>query len=172
VDLSSQLFFASERAPLPAAGVLHQALASCRAEVLRRGLPAFLPAACARLDRRSYVLLEPAVDGCEAWLICWPPGTGAPWHDHGAARGVARVLRGSLREQRELAGAAHTLRRDWRPGAVIELAHGVRHDVHNIARRVAYSIHVYDPRLAQMTFYERDAAGALSPLRTEQSREW
>ena len=157
-------------APPSAAGSLYESLGHCRAEVLRRGVQAFLPAGSARLDHRSYALLEPPIDGCEAWLICWPPGTGAPWHDHGSARGIACVLQGSLTERRF--ATTRVLQRTWRPAQVIELPHGVRHDVRNASRRAAYSIHVYDPRLEQMTFYQRDAAGTLQPLRTEQSREW
>ena len=64
------------------------------------------------------------------------------------------------------------VQRLWRPAQVIELPQGVRHDVRNVTRRAAYSIHVYDPRLEHMTFYQRDAAGTLQPLRTELPREW
>jgi predicted metal-dependent enzyme (double-stranded beta helix superfamily) len=172
VGLSSQVFIASPRAPLSAASALREALLGCHTEVLRRGLAAFLAPACERLDRRSYALLEATRGGCEAWLICWPPGTGAPWHDHGSARGIARVLRGSLREERQLPCTTRALRRAWRTDDVIELPQGVRHDVQNATRQAAYSIHVYDPQLLQMTFYQREVGGMLRPLRTEQSREW
>lgn len=167
-----QVFNAAEHAPPSAAGVTYQALGHCRAEVLRRGVQAFLPAQSPRLDRRSYARLEPPFDGCEAWLICWPPGTGAAWHDHGSARGVACVLSGSLREQRLASSAPRVLQRLWQPAQVIELPRGIRHDVRNVTARAAYSIHVYDPRLEHMTFYQCDAAGTLQPLRTELPREW
>src|SRR5262245_56260335 len=38
----------------------------------------------ARGAERAYLRL-PSREGCETWLIVWPPGARAPLHDHGGA---------------------------------------------------------------------------------------
>ncbi|HKU40664.1 MAG TPA: cysteine dioxygenase family protein [Polyangiales bacterium] len=147
-------------------------LAVCLDEVWRRGAESYFEARCTELARRSYALLTGAADSCEAWLICWPPGSAAPWHDHGTARGLARVVSGVLHETRLVPGTAHAAERRWRVGDTIELPLGVRHEVQNHAARAAFSLHVYDPRLSHMTFYERGAAGELSVSYIEEARQW
>ncbi len=153
-------------APHPLAGVLR----ACLHEVERAGLPFGLATPIG--TERSYQRLLPAGDGYEAWLICWPSGSSAPLHDHGSARGLAQVVRGSLHEWRCAAGKSELTERVWTSDRAIELPYGVCHEVRNLGEEVAYSVHVYDPRLDHMTFYDRDAAGALRPLRQEQRQQW
>jgi predicted metal-dependent enzyme (double-stranded beta helix superfamily) len=126
----------------------------------------------AGVTERAYLRLTSAAVRCEMWLIRWPAGSLAALHDHGPAYGVAQVLTGTLHELRFVDGVSAVQRRDWKPGAVIELARGICHEVRNISAQVAYSIHVYSPRLEQMTFYDRGARGELRALRQERSREW
>jgi predicted metal-dependent enzyme (double-stranded beta helix superfamily) len=120
---------------------------------------------------RSYLRL-PVARSCEAWLIRWPAGSCAPLHDHGGARGVAAMVRGTLREWRTELGLVRSAKRAWRYGDSIELAVGTCHEVHNLQRQTAYSIHVYEPRLERMTFYDRTLAGDLRPLRQEGASQW
>lgn len=158
--------------PPSAADDMRRTLSSCLDEVWRRGVDGYFETTAAQRSRRSYALLTSAADRCEAWLICWPPGTGAPWHDHGAASGLARVIGGVLHEARHVPLAARAAERRWRVGETIELPFGVRHEVQNLASRAAYSLHVYAPRLAHMTFYERNAAGELAVSHIEEARTW
>lgn len=145
-------------------------LERCRAFVRSRAVDAWI--ACeTESTERTYRRLT-AGPGAEAWLIRWPPGSVAPLHDHGAAHGLARVIRGALHEWRFEPGSAPPCQREWTPGRTIELAHGTCHEVRNPTRETTYSIHVYAPRLAHMTFYARAASGALEPLRREAASHW
>lgn len=118
---------------------------------------------------RSYVRL-PGLAGCEAWLIRWPPGSEAPLHDHGDASAVALVLRGELRERANLGG--DWFERPWECQTKVELPKHIRHHVWNESTEEAYSVHVYAPSLARMTFYERAVSGVLRVIRTEESGQW
>jgi predicted metal-dependent enzyme (double-stranded beta helix superfamily) len=151
---------------------LGMALATCRRQVRQDELiDAFEAEQRGQLER-AYSRLSAAGFGCEAWLIRWPPGSVAPLHDHGRARGVAQVVAGTLNELRFVPGSAVPQLRDWRPGESIDLARGICHEVRNLAGHTAYSIHVYAPRLERMTFYDRGACGELRPVRQERSIEW
>jgi hypothetical protein len=118
---------------------------------------------------RSYIRL-PSLAGCETWLIRWPPGSEAPLHDHGDASAVAVVLRGELRERAIL--DAGWFERSWRTQTKVELPKRIRHHVWNETRHDAYSVHVYTPSLARMTFYEHTLGGMLRVIRTEASEQW
>jgi len=82
------------------------------------------------------------------------------------------MVRGTLREWRTELGLVRSAKRAWRYGDSIELAVGTCHEVHNLQRQTAYSIHVYEPRLERMTFYDRTLAGDLRPLRQEGASQW
>jgi hypothetical protein len=143
------------------------------------------PTAYAPGAARSYLRL-PACVGCEAWLISWPPDSCSPLHDHGGARGFASVLHGELRECVRLAqpalersnqstrnsSANRWLERAWQTGGVIEIASDACHEVWNASTQTVYSLHVYEPKLASMTFYERTAAGGVRALRDERAEQW
>jgi predicted metal-dependent enzyme (double-stranded beta helix superfamily) len=118
---------------------------------------------------RSYLRL-PSSSGCETWLIRWPPGSEAPLHDHGDASAVALVLRGELRE-RAICGA-DWFERSWQAQVSVELPKHIRHRVWNESEQDAYSVHVYAPSLARMTFYEHTSNGMLRAIRTEESQQW
>jgi predicted metal-dependent enzyme (double-stranded beta helix superfamily) len=122
-----------------------------------------------RDEGRSYLRL-PSASGCETWLIRWPPGSEAPLHDHGDASAVALVLRGELRE-RAICGA-DWFERSWQPQVSVELPKHIRHRVWNEREQDAYSVHVYAPSLARMTFYEHTSNGMLRAIRTEESQQW
>lgn len=125
----------------------------------------FLP----RDDSRSYLRL-PSTTGCETWLIHWPPGSGAPLHDHGEASAVAVVLRGELRERAFYRG--ESFERLWQTQLAVDLPKDIRHAVWNESGEDAYSVHVYAPQLKSMTFYEHAADGTLQAIRSEGADEW
>jgi hypothetical protein len=152
--------------------MLRSVLAACRRQVREGLLLDLFEGRESGVVERAYMRLPPAAECWEAWLIRWPPGSLAPLHDHGSAHGLAQVLTGSLSELCFTPRVTVARRRDWKPGAEIELARGTCHEVRNVEARVAYSIHVYAPRLEHMTFYDRAAGGELRPLRQERSREW
>ena len=87
----------------------------------------------------------------QAWLISWPGGTSTGWHDHGAAAaGAFATLSGRLTEYTWHSGPyARTLG----PGRDRGFPAGHIHDVHNLARTPALSLHVYAPRLTTMSRY-------------------
>ena len=122
-----------------------------------------------RAGSRSYIRL-PSLGGCETWLIRWPPGSEAPLHDHGDASAVAQVLRGELRERANLHDK--WFERAWQRQAEVELPKHIRHHVWNESKEDAYSVHVYAPSLARMTFYEHTVNGMLRAIRTEESSQW
>jgi predicted metal-dependent enzyme (double-stranded beta helix superfamily) len=103
-------------------------------------------------------------------VIRWPPGSEAPLHDHGDAGAVAWVLRGELRERASL--AEQWFERTWQSHTKVELPKHIRHHVWNESTRDAYSVHVYAPSLARMTFYEHTVSGMLRAIRTEESAQW
>jgi len=164
--------FSSVLAPDLSLSALEKALATCCRRVREEDLLESFEAQQAGATERAYLRLAVAAIRCEAWLIRWPSGSVAPLHDHGSAHGVARVLAGTLHELRFASGTALAQERDWQPGCSIELARGTCHEVRNTGARTAFSLHVYAPRLEQMTFYDRGARGELRPVRKEQSEEW
>jgi predicted metal-dependent enzyme (double-stranded beta helix superfamily) len=151
---------------------LAEALAACRRRIREEALLDAFEARQAGSTERAYVRLPVAAIGCETWLIRWPAGSVAPLHDHGRAHGLAQVLAGALHEIRFSPGVAQLQVRDWQPGRAIELARGICHEVRNRGVHTAFSVHVYAPRLDQMTFYDRGARGELRAVRQEQTRQW
>lgn len=149
---------------------LLRTLERCRALVRSGAHEAWIDGEQAATER-TYLRLA-ASPAAEAWLIRWPPGSVAPLHDHGAAYGLAHVIEGALHEWRFEPESAHPHLRKWTSSRAVELAHGTCHEVRNLGRDTAYSIHVYAPRLAHMTFYARAASGKLEPLRREAASQW
>jgi len=121
-------------------------------------------------DHRVHVRLA-AADDWEAYLLTWPSGHGVEVHDHGRSAGAVAVVAGSLVEL----VARPTARSGARPGTDRLVRHrigagtvrpvppGRIHDVINVGRFPATSIHIYGPALETMTFYDDD----LRPVRTE-----
>lgn len=135
-------------------------------------LPAFpaLQQCWAAKAERSFMRV-PEPSGLEVWLIGWPPGTGAPLHDHGLAAGVAASLSGRLNESLRTPSGEWSMR-TWTPGLAVHLPRGVCHQVSNDESETAFSVHVYEPRLSFMTYYHRTSQGSLRPLRIEHAHQW
>jgi len=97
------------------------------------------------------------VDGAEAWVISWAPGTGLGLHDHGGAAGALVVVQGSLVEQWRTRRAPENLRTNWlTTGSVVAFDGDHVHEVTNRDTQPAVSIHVYAPSLERMTFFADD----------------
>jgi hypothetical protein len=103
-------------------------------------------------------LYVPILDlGCDAWVICWAPGTGLARHDHGGAAGAMAVVEGTLVERHGRTWAPTTfLRRVLDTGAVVAFGPDHIHEVRNEGVAPAISIHVYAPSLETMHFYGED----------------
>jgi hypothetical protein len=109
-----------------------------------------------------------AGEAWEAWIIGWPPGRSIELHDHGNAAGVVVVVSGVLVETAVVAsghGPATTSTRTLLPGTAVTMRRGHVHDIVNDGPEAALSVHVYGPRLTDMTYY-RVSGGVLEPLRT------
>ena len=96
----------------------------------------------------------------DAWLIVWSPDSTTGRHDHGGSGGLVRVLRGTLVERAWRTGDSDGDPRVHRigRGATLRVPVDGSHDVTNRSGRVAISLHVYAPRLAQMNFYPDQTA--------------
>lgn len=99
------------------------------------------------MDRAPQRLL--VTDAYEVWVIGWTEGQGVDMHDHGGSAGVLVVTEGVLTERR-----AGSEPEKLGPGAVQELSPSVRHEVANLDRAPATSIHVYSPPLVAMGYYD------------------
>jgi quercetin dioxygenase-like cupin family protein len=101
---------------------------------------------------RAYTRLDvPDGSAADAWVITWAPGSGLPRHDHGGAAGAIAVVEGELVE---LHGAtAVGRRRLLRPGSVVSFGVDHVHEVQNVGRVPAVSLHVYAPGLGTMRFF-------------------
>lgn len=120
-----------------------------------------------RPGERSWRLLADS-PRLQVWLIRWPVGTSTGWHDHGGARGGFTVVRGTLTERtRERSVVATEL--DEGEGRAFGGSH--LHDVVNLGREAAVSVHAYSPTLAQMTHYDL-VDGVLHPSGVEQRQAW
>lgn len=119
---------------------------------------------------RCYTKLLATVD-YDVWLIAWAASGALDLHDHGGARGVARVVEGQLVETYTDLIERHPLR-SLTIAAGQATAFGATrvHEVWNPGPAVALSVHAYSPPLATMTFYDARPSQFLEPLRCQQSR--
>ena len=109
-------------------------------------------------------------DVVDVWLISWAQEQVAELHDHARSLGALTVVRGSLVEQRWVAGKGlrtrhlHTGR-----GATFPLGHV--HDVANHLPEPAVSVHAYSQPLTAMSYYDVAGGGFLRRTRTELTDE-
>jgi hypothetical protein len=93
----------------------------------------------------------------QIWLLSWPAGTGTGWHDHGESAGAFLTVRGTLGEQTSH-GHRH-LRRTLTAGQGRTFDKNHIHSVFNAGLGTAFSVHLYTPRLTDMTRYAVTPAG-------------
>lgn len=103
-------------------------------------------------DGRSAVRLV-HTDCYEVWVLGWWPGQSVELHDHGTSHAAFTVVEGDLVEvtARRTGGLD---RRSLATGQTRSVPAGTRHDVLNLGTTPATSIHVYSPKLTEMTFYD------------------
>jgi quercetin dioxygenase-like cupin family protein len=87
----------------------------------------------------------------EAWLLTWLPGQSTQLHDHGGSAGAFAVLSGLIDESLPVDGNLETRR--YRAGSVRAFGSDHVHDVAARTRRRAVTLHVYTPRLTEMSRY-------------------
>ncbi len=106
--------------------------------------------------QRRYVAL-PGIEGVEAWLISWAPGTGIDLHDHGGAAGAMVLVEGALVERYGRTAHPTVLRsRVLDARAVVTFTADHVHAVRNEGVVAATSLHVYAPALGPMMFFGDD----------------
>jgi predicted metal-dependent enzyme (double-stranded beta helix superfamily) len=108
-----------------------------------------------RPARRRWELVA-ASEAFEAWVIVWPPGGSIDLHDHGGSCGAVTVAEGELVETSvasTYSGELALRKRTLRTGATLSIDDRRIHDVVNVSRAHAISVHVYAPRLTSMTYY-------------------
>jgi predicted metal-dependent enzyme (double-stranded beta helix superfamily) len=107
-------------------------------------------------DERWYAKLDVDPEH-EVWLISWLPGQGTGLHDHGEALGAFAVIQGALTESTLAPGTApgtvRRVRRTFAAGQVRGFGYEHIHDVGNVGRQPAISVHAYAPSLTAMTRY-------------------
>ena len=109
-------------------------------------------------DSRWHTRMHGTADH-DVWLESWFPGQGAGWHDHGGSAGVMVVVRGELEERSPLVGGFMTQVRRIPEGAARPLRRRQVHELANVARTPALSVHVYSPPLEATRGYEIGAKG-------------
>lgn len=88
----------------------------------------------------------------EVWLMAWPSGSSAGWHDHGQSSGAMHVVRGSLTHETWRDGTLAEV--DLRATEEFSFGPGLVHNMTNIGEDITLSVHAYSPGLTQMTPYE------------------
>ena len=110
--------------------------------------------AAAALDPSLHADLADA----QVWLLSWLPSQGTPLHDHGASAGAFAVVGGTLTER--VVVAARSGVRDGTGaltgGRVRHFGPHYVHQVTNLEREAAISVHVYTPGLSWMNTYRID----------------
>jgi hypothetical protein len=90
----------------------------------------------------------------DAWLIDWGPGSGLGLHDHGGSTGAFAVVEGALVETfRDIDRDDFDIQR-LDAGSIVTFSQTRVHDVRNMDRVNARSVHVYSPPLSTMNFYD------------------
>jgi mannose-6-phosphate isomerase-like protein (cupin superfamily) len=110
----------------------------------------------------------------EAWLLTWLPGQSTGLHDHGGSAGAFAVLAGSVDEDVATRTAEGPRLRTRRFGAGQVRAFGPEH-LHEVAargRRPAVTLHVYAPRLREMTRYAMVAGQLSVTAREQEGQDW
>ncbi len=114
-----------------------------------------------------------ATDRYEAFVIAWPEGGSIELHDHGDSAGAVVVVAGSLVEtsvSHDVDGSLTMRSRVLGRHDHLEFGPGHVHDLANLGRGPALSVHVYSPVLATMTFFEPRDGSVLVAVRSEDYR--
>ncbi|MBP2323401.1 hypothetical protein JOF56_003786 [Kibdelosporangium banguiense] len=109
-------------------------------------------------------------EGVELWLLSWMPGQHTEPHDHGGAAGSFTVLTGTLAEFYRYPGGPirsqeHTV------GSALGFGAGRAHQVLNLSKQNAASVHAYSPPLVATREYANlaDIPADIPPLPAHRS---
>jgi hypothetical protein len=102
----------------------------------------------------------------DVWLISWLPSQGTQLHDHGGSAGAFTVLSGELTEAIYQPGGPELPELSRGSGVSVGFGPHYIHDVRNLSREPAVSVHAYSAPLTSMNFYDVDDAGVLQTLAT------
>ncbi|MEV4318248.1 cysteine dioxygenase family protein [Actinocrispum sp. NPDC049592] len=91
-------------------------------------------------------------EGVELWLLSWTPGQQTEPHDHGGASGSFTVLTGELAEFYRYPGGPIRSQSHAR-GSALGFGAGRAHQVLNLSRANAASVHAYSPPLVATREY-------------------
>jgi predicted metal-dependent enzyme (double-stranded beta helix superfamily) len=120
-----------------------------------------------------YAVRVAVTDDYEAWLLTWLPGQSTGLHDHGGSAGAFIVLEGVVHEATFLPAPGRSpgalVKRTLGPGRVRAFSEDYLHDVANVGRVPAVSLHVYAPALETMRRFVLDELGRLQVVSLERS---
>ncbi|WP_456843727.1 cysteine dioxygenase [Cellulomonas sp. P5_C6] len=108
--------------------------------------------------------------GVDVWLLTWLQSQGTELHDHGLSSAAFTIAAGTLTEIRPDRNG-RLVPQQLRAGQTQTVDPGDLHDVVNTWAEPAVSIHAYSVPLTRMTYWARDADGALVPSRTVETDE-
>lgn len=141
-------------------------------EVFNGRYDALLPAGGLPTDTRWFTRIHGDAR-LDVWLISWAPGHATELHDHGGSLGALTVLSGSLDEYRW--DKDRLRRRRLGAGDQATFPLGWVHDViwapTSVRSGPTLSVHAYSPPLAEMSYYDVDAANTLRRRRTERTEQ-
>ena len=118
-----------------------------------------------RTQQRWYERLFQGPDH-DIWVISWLPGQSTGFHDHGESSGAFIVATGMLEEHRP--GEKPLVIHSGQPRA---FGPDYAHDVGNVSRAPAVSIHAYSPPLSEMNEYELDGSRLVPRERASERAE-
>lgn len=109
-------------------------------------------------------------EGVELWLLSWQPGQQTEPHDHGGAAGSFTVLAGELAEFYRYPGGP-IRSQSHKVGASIGFGAGRAHQVLNLSKTNAASVHAYSPPLVPTREYASlaDIPAEIPPLPVHRS---
>ncbi len=119
--------------------------------------------------------LHADLDAAEVWLLSWLPGQGTPLHDHGGSAGAFAVVQGALTELTVTAprsGGVRDATALFSAGRVRPFGPHHVHRVTNDGARPAVSVHVYTPRLREMTTYRLAGQGLVRTGTERAGTDW
>lgn len=126
--------------------------------------PALLDSARFASPRRWWARLALTAE-VELWLLSWLPGQHTAPHDHGGASGAFSVVLGELSESYRYPGGSIG-HRSHGTGSTIGFGAGRAHQVWNVGRTKAASVHAYSPPLVPTRNYASlaDLPAEIPPL--------
>lgn len=120
-----------------------------------------------------YAVRIAVTDEYEAWLLTWLPGQSTGLHDHGGSAGAFAVVEGVVDEAvlaPSTARAPGALVHHSLPAGRVRAFGGAHlHDVTNVGREPAVTLHVYAPALSTMRRFALDGSGGLQVVARERS---